>query len=82
MSEKAPRYLRSLASQAVLRRLRGEFPADYRRVFPAYRDSRNPTQAASLELRRRHPERAAEIYAEEVVARGLPAPRMKEEPDA
>jgi len=62
--------LRSAAYGAALRRLRAEFPQEQQHLLAAYRGA-NRSQKASLELRRRHPERAAELYREELTARGL-----------
>lgn len=81
MTERRPfagsRALRSYASAAVLTRLRAEYPLEQAELLAEYRGSGNPnaSQKAATELRRRHPGRAAELYAEEVVKRGLPAPK-------
>lgn len=75
MTGKTPRHLRSVAYAAVLRRLRAEFPREYRVLLFTFRESTAPTQKASIELRQRHAERAAKLYSEEVTARGLPSPR-------
>jgi len=75
VTDKTPRHLRSVAYAAVLRRLRAEFPREYRVLLFTFRDSLHPSQTASVELRRRQSARAAELYREEVTARGLPSPR-------
>ncbi len=66
------RALRSTADQAVLRRLREEFPLEYRVIFTALGIVQGRTQTASRRLRQEHTARAAEIYDEELRARGLP----------
>lgn len=73
--QKTSRHLRSVAWQTVLKRLRAEFPDEHGTLCAQLRGKKNATQIASTQLRRRHPERAAEMYREEVAARGLPAPR-------
>lgn len=75
MSDKTEAQLRTAAYYAALRRLRFEFPAEYLKLLANFRDSARSSQKALIELRRRHPERGRELYAEEVTARGLPAPR-------
>jgi len=75
VTDETPRHLRSVAYAAVLRRLRAEFPREYRVLLFTFRDSLHPSQTASVALRRRRAGRAAELYREEVMARGLPSPR-------
>lgn len=69
------RRLRSTAWQAALRRLRAEYKREQKDLCAAFHDRPNTSQSAATELRRRHPARAAELYREEVLARGLPAPK-------
>ena len=68
------RRLRAAAYAATMARLRAEFAREQKDLCAAYQGRPNPSQAASVELRRRHPERAAAIYREEVLAGGLPEP--------
>lgn len=68
------RSLRSSAFSAALRRLRSEYPREQRQLCVRFHGWPNPSQSASTELRRRHPQRAAELYCDELARRGLPAP--------
>ena len=69
------RFARASAFAAALRRLRHEYPTEYRRLLAVAITRSTATVWASTQLRRRHPARASVLYAEELAARGLPAPR-------
>lgn len=71
MDAKEVRALRSQAYAVVLRRLRAEYPGEHQQLLALHADRENPTQAASVALRRRHPDRAGAMYREELLARGL-----------
>jgi hypothetical protein len=68
------RAIRSSAWGAMLVKLRAEHLDEHRRLLRRFSDHRNPSVRALGELRRLHPDRAAVLYALELVARGLPAP--------
>lgn len=72
-----PLALRSSAHAAARRRMRAEFPVEYRHVYAEVGKRPNQTQEASKRLSHRHPERFAELYREECLARGLPEPKPR-----
>lgn len=68
---------RCYAYAAMCKRLRAEYGTEYKYLLAGCRQTRNPTQAATKKLAGRYPQRAAELYREEVLTRGLPEPRPK-----
>jgi hypothetical protein len=71
------RRLRGAAWGAMLTRLRAEHLAEHGQLLAKYSPAHNATISASTDLRRAHRARAAELYREEVLARGLPDPKPR-----
>lgn len=74
MADHDVRRVRSDAWAAMLVRLRAEHLDEYRGLLKARSGKKNATILTRTELRQRHPVRAKQLYQEELLARGLPAP--------